>query len=79
MAPGEKEELVAALIALGGGIVAGLAGMTLAVIVLGQFGVYGPPNVGIAVLFGFFLGVITGKKCSAGACHPPGRSSKPNA
>ena len=62
MAPGEKAELVAALFALGGGIVVGLAGMALAVIVLGQFGVYGPPNVGIGVLLGFFLGVIAGKR-----------------
>ena len=62
MAPGEKAELVAALIALAGGLVVGLAGMALAVVVLGRFGVYGPPIVGIGVLFGFFLGVIAAKR-----------------
>jgi hypothetical protein len=50
------------LVAVGGGLVVGLAGMIGVVAVLGHFEVYGPPQVGLGVLIGFFVGVFAGRR-----------------
>ena len=58
---GEGEGCLDALIAVGGGLAVGVACMVVTVIILGRVEVYGPPQVGIGVLIGFVVGVLTGR------------------
>jgi hypothetical protein len=59
---GENEEFVAFLIALGGELFVGLAGMIGMFILLGHFEIYGPPQVAYGVPSGFVVGVYAGRR-----------------
>lgn len=58
----ERGELLAILIGFGGGVAVGLACMILAVYVLFHAGIEGPPNVGMAVIIGYLIGIFAGRR-----------------